>query len=86
VQHIFSAGNYARIALVRIDTDEHFEAEAPRDRLRELNLKPGDEVAVVFRHVRLFPKGEFFETDVKEDVSPDPDEISGRYAAGNWEV
>jgi sulfate transport system ATP-binding protein len=86
VQHIFSAGNYARVALVRIDTDEHFEAEAPRDRLLELKLKPGDEVAVVFRHVRLFPKGEFFETDVREDVSPDPDEISGRYAAGNWEV
>ena len=35
-------------------------------RLSELGLQQGDEVFVVFRHVRLFPKGRFFETDLPE--------------------
>jgi sulfate transport system ATP-binding protein len=64
VRHVFSAGNYGRVALRRIDTGETIDAEVSRSRLRELNLAQGDEVLVVFRHIRLFPKGAFFETDV----------------------
>ena len=66
VQHVFSAGNYGRIQLERLSNHEPFEAEISRERLRELKLKPGDVVSVVFRHVRLFPKGRFFEMDVKD--------------------
>jgi sulfate/thiosulfate transport system ATP-binding protein len=64
VLHIFSAGNYGRVTLQRSDTGETIEAEIPRSRLDELALAQNDQVSVVFRHVRLFPKGEFFETDV----------------------
>lgn len=64
VQHIFSAGNYGRVTLERLGTHEPFEAEVPRERLRELDLTPGKIVSVVFRHVRLFPKGEFQEADI----------------------
>lgn len=66
VQHIFSAGNYGRVTLERLGTHEPFEAEVPRERLRELDLQPGKVVSVVFRHVRLFPKGEFLEADIKD--------------------
>jgi len=66
VQHIFSAGNYGRVTLERLATRETFEAEVPRERLRELELRPGMEVSVVFRHVRLFPKGRFTEADVRD--------------------
>jgi sulfate/thiosulfate transport system ATP-binding protein len=66
VQHIFSAGNYGRVTLERLGTHEPFEAEVPRERLRELDLVPGKVVSVVFRHVRLFPKGEFTEADIKD--------------------
>jgi sulfate transport system ATP-binding protein len=66
VQHIFSAGNYGRVTLERVGTHEPFEAEVPRERLRELELEPGKVVSVVFRHVRLFPKGELLEADIKE--------------------
>ncbi len=72
VQHVFSAGNYGRVSLERIGTGEALEAEISRSRLRELNLQQGDEVDVVFNHIRLFPKGEFFETDVAPS-SPGPD-------------
>jgi len=65
VQHVFSAGNYGRVALERILNREPFEAEISRARLRELDLKPGDLVSVVFRHVRLFPKGVYTESDVE---------------------
>ncbi len=64
VLHVFSAGNYGRVTLERIDTGETIEAEISRARLRELELADGDKVHVVFNHVRLFPKGEFYETDV----------------------
>lgn len=68
VQHIFSAGNYGRVALERASNHEPFEAEISRARLRELSLKPGDTVSVVFRHVRLFSKGgEYIESDVDGD-------------------
>ncbi|HTJ79665.1 MAG TPA: sulfate/molybdate ABC transporter ATP-binding protein [Rariglobus sp.] len=71
VQHVFSAGNYGRIALVRADTDDTIDAELSRVRLAELNLKVGDEVWVVFRHIRLFPSGAFSERDViTEDAAP----------------
>lgn len=66
VQHIFSAGNYGRVTLERSGTHEPFEAEVPRERLRELALRPGMYVSVVFRHVRLFPKGEFVEADIRD--------------------
>lgn len=66
VLHIFSAGNYGRVTLERLSNSEHFEAEISRERLRELDLKPGDKVSIVFRHIRLFPKGVFFESDVRE--------------------
>ncbi|MFU8847598.1 MAG: sulfate/molybdate ABC transporter ATP-binding protein [Opitutales bacterium] len=66
VQHIFSAGNYGRVTLERLGSHEGFEAEVPRERLRELDLHPGKIVSVVFRHIRLFPKGEFFEADIKD--------------------
>ncbi len=66
VQHIFSAGNYGRVTLERHGTHEPFEAEVSRERLRELQLKPGKTVSVVFRHVRLFPKGRLMEADVKD--------------------
>ncbi len=67
VLHIFSAGNYGRVTLERIGTHEPFEAEVSRERLRELNLSPGQTVSVIFRHVRLFPKGRFVEADVSEE-------------------
>ena len=69
VLHVFSAGNYGRVALQRVTTGEPLEAEVPRDRLRELDLRQGDEVFVVFRHVRLFPKGQFYETDVPDQAT-----------------
>jgi sulfate transport system ATP-binding protein len=67
VLHVFTAGNYGRVSLKRIDTGEPFEAEIARDRLHDLGLKQGDEVSVVFRHVRLFPSGRLYEADVSEE-------------------
>jgi sulfate/thiosulfate transport system ATP-binding protein len=78
VQHVFTAGNYGRVSLERIDTGETIEAEVPRDRLLDLRLEQGDQVLVVFRHIRLFPKGQFFETDVKEEpAAPVVDHAAG---------
>lgn len=68
VLHVFSAGNYARVALRRLDTGEAFEAEVSRDRLRELKLARGDDVQVVFNHIRLFPKGQFVEMDLAPET------------------
>jgi len=76
VLHVFSAGNYGRVTLARTDTGEAIEAEVPRQRLRELALCHGDEVNVVFRHVRLFPKGHFHEEDVTASAGP---ESTGHY-------
>ncbi len=67
IQHIFSAGNYARVTLKRLGYEEPFEAEISRARLRELDLKVGATVSVVFRHVRLFADDRFLESDVRED-------------------
>ncbi|MBL9158450.1 MAG: TOBE-like domain-containing protein [Verrucomicrobiales bacterium] len=67
IQHIFSAGNYARITLDRLGYDEPFEAEISRSRLRELNLQVGMVVSVVFRHIRVFANGQFRESDVSEE-------------------
>ena len=66
VLHVFSAGSYGRVLLQRADSGEQFEAEIARDRLGDLELKQGEEVNVVFRHVRLFPRGEFTEADVRD--------------------
>ena len=57
VEHVFSAGNFARVALTRLDNGETLDAEISRERLAELALAPGDTVWVVFRHIRLFPDG-----------------------------
>jgi sulfate transport system ATP-binding protein len=65
IQHVFSAGNYGRIALVRMDNGDTIDAEISRARLAELGLAAGDEAFVVFRHIRLFSKaGAFTERDV----------------------
>jgi len=69
VLHVFAAGNTGRVALRRLDTGEAFDAELSRVRLSELGLGQGDSAWVVFRHVRLFPKGQFYETDVAEEES-----------------
>jgi len=73
VQHIFSAGNYGRVALARADNGDTIDAEVSRVRLSELNLSPGDQAWVVFRHIRLFPSvGTFAERDVTtDDATPD---------------
>jgi sulfate transport system ATP-binding protein len=65
VLHIFSAGNYGRVALERLGTHEQFEAEVSRERLRQLDLTHGDLVDVVFRHVRLFDNGRYTEGEVR---------------------
>ncbi len=72
VEHVFSAGNYGRVALVRTDNHETIDAEISRARLAELGLRAGEEASVVFRHIRLFPKeGKFTERDVvTEDAAP----------------
>jgi len=68
VEHVFSAGNFGRVALQRLDHGETIDAEISRARLAELGLQPGEEVHVVFRHIRLFPKeGRFTERDVVAD-------------------
>lgn len=65
VRHVFSAGNYARIALERLPHHEPFEAEISRQRLDELDLRPGRRVRVIFRHVRLFgADGKYQESDL----------------------
>ncbi len=68
VLHIFSAGNFGRVALERLGSHEQFEAEISRERLRELDIRPGLEVSVVFRHVRLFPKGKLTEANIEDGV------------------
>lgn len=64
VLYVFSAGNYGRVALERVGTHEQFEAEVPRERLRQLCLQPGDLVDVVFRHVCKFDESRYGESDV----------------------
>ena len=67
VQHVFSAGNFGRVALQRVDSPEAIDAEISRSRLAELGLAVGDEAWVVFRHIRLFPAGAFTERDVSTE-------------------
>lgn len=54
VLHIFSAGNYGRVSLLRTLTGETFEAEVPRAELRALALRAGETVKIRFRHTRVF--------------------------------
>jgi sulfate transport system ATP-binding protein len=64
VEHVFSAGNFARVALTRLDNGDTIDAEISRERLTELALVPANEVWVVFRHIRLFPEdGKLVERD-----------------------
>jgi sulfate transport system ATP-binding protein len=56
VLHLFSAGSVARVTLERQRTGEILEAEISRSELTELCLKPGQEVGLRFRHVRLFAR------------------------------
>ncbi len=67
VAHIFSAGSSGRVTLVRADNHDTIDAEVSRARLRELDLKVGDEAWIVFRHIRLFPAGSYTERDVVPD-------------------
>ncbi len=59
ILHIFTAGNYGRVTLERDQTNELFEAELSRADIRELNLYAGQDVAILFRHIRIFEKGTF---------------------------
>ena len=77
VLHVFSAGNYGRVSLSRGDTGDTIEAEVPRQQLRELNLRDGDRVNLVFRHVRLFPAEGFREEDLPSEPSASRDAGSG---------
>ncbi len=73
VEHIFSAGNFGRVALVRTDIGDTIDAEISRARLAELALRAGEEVWIVFRHIRLFPKeGRFTERDVVAEDAETP--------------
>ena len=79
VLHIFSAGNYGRVALERVGTHEQFEAEISRARLIQLGLEVGRTVEVVFRHVRLFEDNRYVESDVRDGrLVPVPDEHSAQ--------
>ena len=64
VLHVFAAGNYGRVYLEREGSNEPFEAEISRTRLRELNISPGMSVSVIFRHVRLFAREGYRERDL----------------------
>jgi sulfate transport system ATP-binding protein len=54
VDHISFAGPFVRVQLTRRDTGEAIEATVPRERSREMKLKPSDEVYLRARAVRLF--------------------------------
>lgn len=56
VLHIFSAGSVGRVTLERVGIGEILEAEVPRAELDSLQLHPGRQVGLRFRHVRLFAK------------------------------
>jgi sulfate transport system ATP-binding protein len=56
VVHIFSAGSAGRVTLERLSNRELIEAEISRAELAELALRPGQEVSIRFRHIRLFAK------------------------------
>lgn len=86
VRHVFSASNYGRVSMERMGSHEPFEAEVPRERLRELDLKPGDIVTVMFRHVRLFAKEGYVESDVRNDRLVDKSENQETLAGETWEI
>lgn len=73
VLHIFSAGSVGRVTLQRLNTSEILEAEVPRHDLNTLQLKPGKDVGLRFRHIRLFAKN----TEGRNElIEQDPDDIS----------
>ncbi len=78
VQHVFSAGNTGRVALVRLDNGDTIDAELSRVRLAELKLAADEEVWIVFRHIRLFPAGAFAERDVASDDAVPAELDAGR--------
>lgn len=54
VLHIFSAGSSAKVSLRRLLNGEQIEAEISRAKLDELDIRPGQEVSIRFRHIRVF--------------------------------
>jgi sulfate transport system ATP-binding protein len=54
VDHISFAGPFVHVQLTRKDNGEMIEAALPRDRYKELELKPGDEVRAKLRNARVF--------------------------------
>jgi sulfate transport system ATP-binding protein len=54
VRHIGWIGPVVRLELQREDTGQSLEAEIPRDRYRELDLKVGDRVDLTPRNLRVF--------------------------------
>ncbi|MDQ8205580.1 sulfate ABC transporter ATP-binding protein [Pelagicoccus sp. SDUM812003] len=69
VQHIFSAGSVGSVALERLDTREQLEAEVSRSELDELQLQPGQNVSIRFRHIRLFEKSRSGRLELVERLS-----------------
>ena len=58
---------------MRSDIGDTIDAEISRARLAELALRAGEEVWIVFRHIRLFPKeGRFTERDVVAEDAEAP--------------
>ena len=54
VEHVSFAGPFIHVQMTRHDTGETVEAALPRERSRELELKPSDEVFLKARTARVF--------------------------------
>ena len=54
VEHVSFAGPFVHVQMTRHDTGEMVEAALPRERSRELELKPSDEVFLKARTARVF--------------------------------
>jgi len=54
VRHLHTAGPVVRIHLERSDTNDCVDAEITRDRHKQLELKPGEQVYLSLRNARVF--------------------------------
>jgi sulfate/thiosulfate transport system ATP-binding protein len=54
INHVSFAGPFVQVYMTRQDNGEPIEAAIPRERYRELALKPADAVHLSARHARLF--------------------------------